>query len=192
MEKKLKKAKSLLSTYKENSVLFFTGDKESTFLLELTRDQNMHVIFVDTGLYLQEIYDYVKLVEKHWDFQAEILQDARAIEKSRASGREECYDFLKKKIVLPYLKTQGISSLIEPIKFEQETIEHEGIMSVFPLSGFSELEIWLYIKEKKLPYCELYNKGYKDVGCDPCSKSEVSKNVHDKEVSRRLKALGYL
>lgn len=192
MEEKIKKAKALISKYKNNSALLFTGDKESTVLFELAKGSNLSVIFVDTGLYSQEIYDYLTLAEKHWGFRAEVLRDEKVIEESTASGKKGCYSLLKERIVFPYLKKQGVSALIEPINIEKKTAEKKGIKSVFPLANFSELDVWLYIREKNLPYCDLYNRGYKDVGSEPCSKSGVNKEVDEGEISRRLKGLGYL
>jgi phosphoadenosine phosphosulfate reductase len=192
MVKKIEKAKSLISEYKNNSVLLFTGDKESTVLLELARGLNLPTIFVDTGLYRQEIYDYLRVAERHWRFRAGVLRDDKVPAGITASGKTRCYNLLKEKIILPYLKRQKVSTLIEPIKLEKYTAEKEGIKSVFPLSNFSELDIWRYIREKDLPYCDLYNHGYKDVGCEPCSKSGIPREVDELEISRRLKGLGYL
>ncbi|MFX0196258.1 MAG: phosphoadenosine phosphosulfate reductase family protein [Candidatus Hodarchaeota archaeon] len=151
----------LINKYDGNFVLLFTGDKVSTVILDLCKELNMPVIFVDTGLYQEEVYEYLKLAEQYWCFRAEILKDERVVEESTAFGKEKCFNLLKEKIVLPYLENHGVPSLIEPIKFGKETAEKEGIMSVFPLSNFSGPETWLYIREKDLPYLELYNKGYK-------------------------------
>jgi len=175
-----------------NSALFFTGDKESTLLLELRKGLDIPIIFVDTGLYSEELYHYLKLAEEHWGFNAIVLKDEKVVEESTAFGKEECYKLLKEKVVVPYLKKEEIFTLIEPMKVEKAVVKNDKVKEVHPLSGFSELEIWQLIKDHNLPYCWLYTKGYKDVGCEPCSKSETSKEEDEEEVSRRLKSLGYL
>ena len=34
---------------------------------------------------------------------------------------------------------------------------------------WKEDEIWRYVKENKLVYNKLYDKGYKSIGCEPCT-----------------------
>jgi len=37
-----------------------------------------------------------------------------------------------------------------------------------PIFNWSEGEIWTYIKENHLPYCSLYDEGFKRLGCVVC------------------------
>ena len=39
---------------------------------------------------------------------------------------------------------------------------------VRPLLQFTDSDIWQYIHENNLPYCELYDKGYTRIGCILC------------------------
>jgi len=192
LKKKWQNALKLIKKFAMDSAFFFTGDKESTLLLELRRGLDIPVIFVDTGLYAKELYDYLTLAEEHWGFRAIVLKDKKVVEESSASGTEECYKLLKEKIILPYLVKEGIFTLIEPLIFEKEIVKHGKITHVSPLTGFSDLEIWQLIRDYNLIYCDLYNKGYRDVGCEPCSKAEAKTEVDQEEISRRLKALGYI
>lgn len=176
----------------KNSAVWFTGDKESTLLLELRKGLDIPVIFVDTGLYQKELYQYLALAEKHWGFNAMVLEDQKVVEESTASGREECYSLLKEKVIIPKLMKEEIFTLIEPVRFAKKITQDAETIYVFPLSGFSDLEIWQIIRNDKLIYCELYNKGYRDVGCEPCSKTQRKHEMDQNEISRRLKTLGYL
>ena len=54
-------------------------------------------------------------------------------------------------------------------------------------------EIYRYlIRERQLPYCELYDQGLRDVGCEPCSRARGGQGADRDEIERRLRALGYL
>jgi len=192
MNEKWQKALKLIKKFAMGSALFFTGDKESTLLLELKRGLDIPILFVDTGLYPEELYQYLTLAEKHWGFKATILKDEKVVEESTASGKEECYRLLKEKVVLPHLMKERVSVLIEPVRFEKEILKSDGITWAFPLSKFSDLEIWQFIRNYNLMYCELYNKGYRDVGCEPCAKAKEKAEEDQDEISRRLKSLGYL
>ncbi len=192
MEEKWTRALKALEAHGEGSAIYFTGDKESTLLLELRGDRDIPVIFVDTGLYPPELYQYLEEAESHWGFKAVVLRNERVIEESTVYGKKECYELLKMEVVVPYLMDEGLGTLIEPLKEEFERLEEEGLVRIFPLAGFSELEVWRLIKDKSLPYCRLYNKGFRDVGCEPCSKTAQGEEIDQEEVRRRLKALGYL
>ena len=37
-----------------------------------------------------------------------------------------------------------------------------------PIIDFDDYDIWQYIREKKLPYCSLYDEGFKRLGCVLC------------------------
>lgn len=37
-----------------------------------------------------------------------------------------------------------------------------------PIINFDNYDIWQYIRENKLPYCELYDKGFERIGCVLC------------------------
>lgn len=39
---------------------------------------------------------------------------------------------------------------------------------VNPIIDWSEADVWQYIREEGLPYCELYDKGFKRLGCIGC------------------------
>jgi len=192
---KWREARKIVKSCADWAVLLFTADKESTLLLELRKGFDIPVIFIDTGLYHDDVYQYLELAENHWQFKAVRLKNEEVIKRSKVFGKKECYDLLKKSILLPYLKKKNFSFLIEPLTTKQLIVTNEDLTEICPLSGFSEFEIWQLIREHNLPYCDLYNKGYKDVGCEPCSRgakeSEVSE-INEKELQKRLKSLGYL
>jgi phosphoadenosine phosphosulfate reductase len=49
-----------------------------------------------------------------------------------------------------------------------------------PILKFSEFDTWQYIIKYKLPYCELYDRGYERIGCILCpNNKEVEKHEHD-------------
>ena len=44
-----------------------------------------------------------------------------------------------------------------------------NIIKIGPMLIWKEDEIWRYIRENKLYYNKLYDKGYKSIGCEPCT-----------------------
>ena len=49
--------------------------------------------------------------------------------------------------------------------------DHGGIVKLAPLADWTEEEVWDYIRANDVPYNELYDKGYKSIGCAPCTRA---------------------
>lgn len=45
-----------------------------------------------------------------------------------------------------------------------------NLVKICPLVEWSEANVWEYIKNNKVPYNELYDRGYKTIGCMPCTR----------------------
>ena len=62
---------------------------------------------------------------------------------------------------------------------KQKDIElsHDGKETlVRPIANFTEHDVWQYIRENKVPYCYLYDEGFKRLGCVLCPfSSDVTK-----------------
>jgi thioredoxin-dependent adenylylsulfate APS reductase len=50
-------------------------------------------------------------------------------------------------------------------------LAHGGIAKVAPLAGWSKEQVWGYIREHRLPFHPLYEKGYTSIGCEPCTRA---------------------
>ena len=46
-----------------------------------------------------------------------------------------------------------------------------------PLIDWTEFEIWDFIREKKLPYCSLYDEGFKRIGCVMCPMASKKQRI---------------
>ncbi|TRM89717.1 phosphoadenylyl-sulfate reductase, partial [Sulfolobus sp. C3] len=45
-----------------------------------------------------------------------------------------------------------------------------GIIKLNPLADWTWDQVWGYVKENNLPYNKLYDRGYKSIGCQPCTR----------------------
>src|SRR5436305_227433 len=48
--------------------------------------------------------------------------------------------------------------------------QHDGIVKLNPLAGWSEAQVWAYIRAHDVPYNALYDRGYTSIGCAPCTR----------------------
>ena len=46
-----------------------------------------------------------------------------------------------------------------------------GLMKFSPLAGWSNEQVWDYIRAHKVPYNALHDRGYPSVGCAPCTRA---------------------
>lgn len=56
--------------------------------------------------------------------------------------------------------------------FERCT-KHKDTLYLNPIIDWTEKEVWEYIRKYHLPYCSLYDEGWKRIGCIMCPKARV-------------------
>ena len=49
--------------------------------------------------------------------------------------------------------------------------DHGAVIKLNPLAEWTEEEVWDYVREREVPYHSLYDKGYKSIGCAPCTRA---------------------
>lgn len=49
--------------------------------------------------------------------------------------------------------------------------QHGGITKLAPIADWSKERVWDYIHDNRVPYNELYTRGYTTVGCAPCTRA---------------------
>lgn len=93
---------------------------------------------------------------------------------------EKCCDCLKKRPFARYVRQSGEVPIIGTMAAEsrlrsQQYIRRGGCnsfretkMASYPLSIWTDEDIWNYIRMFDLPYCELYDNGHNRTGCMVC------------------------
>lgn len=57
----------------------------------------------------------------------------------------------------------------------------KGKQFLHPIIDWSTEDVWEYIKTYNVPYCELYDKGWKRIGCVGCPFTGIKQRRHDLE-----------
>lgn len=47
----------------------------------------------------------------------------------------------------------------------------QGIYKISPLFNWSEDDVWRYIRQHDVPYNALYDRGFRSIGCAPCTRA---------------------
>ena len=191
----------------------FTGGKDSTLALFLWRQTLLEApaktaplaLNLDTGLKFPEVLEFRDQLARNWGLR---LHTARP-QSTRvpvAIDKAACCKERKIEPLFAAIKELGVTLLVTGIRadehpsraalpFLEQCAGHERL---HPLLAFSEMDVWAAIQEHKLPWSSLYERGYRSLGCVPCTElprkggDERSGRAAQKEaIMEDLRALGY-
>lgn len=149
------------------------------------------VFTLDTGRLPDETYELVDHIRKRYGIEVEVyFPDARAVEAMvRELGMNPFYGSLEHRLrccevrkVAPLRRALAtVDGWITGLRREQAPtrsrtskisidIEHGRIWKVAPLADWSEEQVWRHIRTEGLPYHALLDRGYRSVGCAPCTR----------------------
>ena len=195
----------------------FTGGKDSSVLLGLTRRAfggkiPFKVITIDASAEFPEIKEFIEKLKQSWGFELLTYSNTEALKQKYpiAKDKADCCNTLKTIPLKQSIKDLHLKAMFTGIrKDESEARANEVYFSkrkdpyhyrVHPILHFTEADIWLYIKSNNLPYCTLYEQGYRSIDCAPCThKTAMDKSIaersgrsQDKEAAMdKLRQLGY-
>ncbi len=173
--------------------LAWSGQAEDMVLLDMCWKINpeVRVFTVDTGRLHEETYALMEEVEKKYGIKLEIYypngEDLREITTKHGINlfyksvelRHLCCHIRK---VRPLIKAlREVDGWITGLRREQWASRHNimklevdhdhgQIVKINPLADWTEREVWKYIRENNVPYNKLYEKGYRSIGCAPCTR----------------------
>ncbi|MCL6642676.1 MAG: phosphoadenosine phosphosulfate reductase family protein [Candidatus Bipolaricaulota bacterium] len=215
-QKGLEILRQALAEFGSEMAVAFTGGKDSLVILDLVRRASngrisIPVLHIDTTVDFPEVYEYRDRLTREWGFQLVVYQNREALAEAPPTDDPQFCLFCTKR-----LKTEALNQAIQKYRWralvtgvrwdEHQARSQETYFSprpdhvrVHPILHFRERDVWEYIKKYQLPYCSLYDKGYRSLGCVPCTKPVSDLSVPeragrgtDKEgLMERLRALGY-
>ena len=183
-----------VATFGERIAICSAFGPEGMVLLHMLSqiDTSVRVFTLDTGRLPNETHALMHECEKRYGFRIDVYTpDPAAVREmvkahginlfyDSVRGRELCCEVRKVRPLLQAL--EGLSAWITGLrrigtatrkavrKLEIDTI-HDGILKLNPLSDWSEQEVWDYINGHKLPYNALHDRGYRSIGCEPCTRA---------------------
>ncbi|MEN8146975.1 MAG: phosphoadenylyl-sulfate reductase [Campylobacterota bacterium] len=172
---------------------FGAEDQVLTDLLYSLKD-DADVFTLDTGRLPYETYDVMQRTNVKYGVKiAVFFPVSDDVEKLYASqGINGFYESVEnRKSCCHVRKTVPLKRALAPLdvwitglrraqSVTRETIqvvewdEANGLIKINPLIDWSEKEVWEHIKEHKIPYSDLHDKGYPSIGCAPCSRAVKS------------------
>jgi phosphoadenosine phosphosulfate reductase len=100
------------------------------------------------------------------------------------------------RLAIPALLT-GVRADENPDRAARPWLEDHGDhFRALPILEWTELDIWTFMVRGKIPWCTLYDHGYRSLGCVPCTSraghgERSGRDGRKEERMGQLRSLGY-
>ncbi len=147
------------------------------------------VFTLDTGRLPQATYDVIQAVRARYGIEVEVFfPQAAAVEAMvREAGPNLFYESIEarrrccgvRKVEPLGRALAGLDAWITGLRREQAVtrggtpkaeVEASGRVKIAPLADWSREQVWAYIRERRVPYNALHDRGYPSIGCEPCTR----------------------
>lgn len=182
-----------LERWGERVALGTAFQAEGMVLLDMAwrLDPSVRVFTIDTGRLPGETHELIQRVREHYGLTVEVLfpEAPRVEELVRLGGPNLFYRSSAERLaccrvrkVEPLRRAlAGLDAWISGLRREQAStrsaarrLEHDpvrpGVVKINPLVDWSEEEVWAYLTTHEVPYHTLYERGYRSIGCAPCTR----------------------
>ncbi len=165
----------------------WTGGKDSTLALALWRgvlrdgapDARPLALNLDTGCKFPEVIALRDRLADEWGVTLHVARPDVPASYPVAADRAACCRDLKVTPLLRALRELNVDVLLTGIRRDEhpdraarpvrELVEEPPHLRVHPVLDFSEMDVWAATMQLGLPHCELYDRGYRSLGCMPCT-----------------------
>lgn len=154
-------------------------------------DPHVRIFTLDTGRLFPETYRLIDDTNHHYNIKMEVYSPRTdAIEQFvRTYGINPFYEGIDKRRACCQVRKleplsralAGLDAWVCGLRRSQsvtrndmqllEWDESHGLLKVNPLIDWTEEMVWQYIKEHKVPYNELHDRGFPSIGCEPCTRA---------------------
>ena len=179
---------------KYNSVTFANSlGVEDMVLVDIIQKHklNVEIFSIDTGRLPSETYNLIQKVEDKYQFKIKLyFPNQEKVEYyintnginafyNSLDLRKSCCAIRKVEPLNRALKNKKvwITGMRQEQSQTRQTLQEEEFDEVHqsqklnPLSSWSEVEIWAYIKIHDVPYNTLHDQFYPSIGCAPCTRA---------------------
>jgi phosphoadenosine phosphosulfate reductase len=188
-----------------NIGLSFSGAEDVVMIDMAVRiDPAVKVFSLDTGRLHPETYRFIEQVRKHYGVEVEILfPEPGAVESLvrekgffsfYTEGHKECCGI--RKVAPLRRRLSSLDAWITGQRRDQSpgtrtaipvvqkdlifSTEDHPLVKFNPLANWTSGQVWAYIREHAVPYNPLHERGYRSIGCEPCTRP-VLPDQHERE-----------
>lgn len=167
---------------------------EDVVLLDLAAKvaPELEVFTLDTGRLHPETYEVMEALRERYRFELHVFAPdhakVEALERQKGlfsfreslENRKECCAIRKVEPLSRALAGReawltGLRREQSPTRSGVELVEideaHAGIWKLNPLANWTEREVWNHIRDHRVPYHALHDRGFPSIGCAPCTRA---------------------
>lgn len=218
IQAKIKKAQSVVEKTErlygfDTIAIAWKGGKDTTCMMHIILNMYgkvpFRVMFNDTTLEFAEVYRFIGKVKKLWSLDLVVEKHAKDelakfhklknLDKKEELSRVMKINSLNRALGRFSLKGYmlGIRRDENPARANEDYFsKREDHIRIHPMLDFSEEDIWEYIRKNNVPYCRLYDQGYRSIGEKPFTKKSSGgersgREQKKEEMMEKLRQMGY-
>jgi phosphoadenosine phosphosulfate reductase len=150
----------------------------------------MRLFTLDTGRLFQQTYDVMQSTMKRYGIRYEVYApDAGELERLLAEDGPNCFygSVEKRKACCAVRKTMPLAralsgleawmtglrqgqSITRTVTMPIEWDDVHGLYKISPLHNWTEQQVWDYLRANDVPYNVLHDRGFRSIGCAPCTR----------------------
>jgi len=162
---------------------------EDMAVLHLLRQRlpEIPVLFLDTGYHFAETYAYRDRMAQLWNLNLQNISAKQSVAEQESqfgilnrSDPGRCCHLRKVEPLLEALQPYdvwftGLRREQSPTRKNLQVVEQHQLptgkvlLKVSPLAAWDWQQVWDYTTEHKIPCLPLYGRGYRSIGCEPCT-----------------------
>jgi phosphoadenosine phosphosulfate reductase len=153
------------------------------------------VFTIDTGLLFPETLELKRRLEAFFNLKIESLIPDRTLDQQTTEFGPKLWErnpdlcCTLRKVMPLQKKLASLDAWITGLRrdqssgrngtgvlelYEFDRIRQKRILKINPLAGWTRDEVWEYIRRHKIPYNPLTDRGFRSIGCSPCTRAVVS------------------
>jgi phosphoadenosine phosphosulfate reductase len=151
----------------------------------------VRIFTLDTGRLFPETYDLLDITIKKYGIPIKVMfPDAKRVQDMvNEKGINLFYESIENRKLCCHIRKvepmsralDGMKVWITGVRRDQSSTRTDmqladwdanyGIIKVNPLINWSEEDVWDFIKQNRIPYNTLHDKGFPSIGCLPCTRA---------------------
>jgi phosphoadenosine phosphosulfate reductase len=194
-----------LSRFGEQCALAFSGAEDVALIdMAVESGERFSVFSLDTGRLHPETYRFIDRVRKHYGLAIELVSPEAAplqafVRKKGLfsfyeDGHHECCAVRKVEPLRRTLKRYGAwmtgqrrdqsptRTEVPVLQLDASFVGPSGaaLVKLNPLAAWSSARTWAYLRERRVPFNELHERGFASIGCEPCTRP-TTPGQHERE-----------
>jgi phosphoadenosine phosphosulfate reductase len=181
VERSLELIREAYKKYGDSLVVANSLGKDSVAVWNLAKrvDKKIRGFIVTTRFKPKETIDFMKAEVARYPELKVFKSDVKIPDRLYETDPDRCCDLLKVEPVKRAVEEMGVNCWVTGLRctegrtrtdYQEVEERDKGLMKLNPILIWKEREVWQYLALNEVKVNQLYNEGYRSLGCSPCTK----------------------